>query len=87
MNRKIVGRVLIFLGISMWIPYLVLEVLGTEVSVTPFLAAHLSGVIPGAILLRGETLVRWLARRLNRHDVAERVDTTPSTHRGSTKKN
>lgn len=62
MNRKTIGRVLIILGVSMWVPYLVLKLAGTEVSSLPFLALHLCGVIPGAILSRGETLVQTIVR-------------------------
>ena len=66
MNRKTVGRILILLGVSMWIPYFALELAGEEVAVAPFLALHLSGVIPGALLARGDTLTRTLGRLLNR---------------------
>lgn len=87
MNRKIIGRILILLGVSMWIPYLTLEALGEEVSVMPFLVAHLSGVIPGAILLRGETLVHWIAQMLNRKNVVGQVDLAESSKINSKKKN
>ena len=87
MNRKIIGRSLILLGVCMWVPFLVLEASGVEVSVMPFLAAHLSGVIPGAILLRGETLVRWIARMLNREKAVERDDRAANSQIDSKKKN
>jgi hypothetical protein len=67
MNRKILGRILIFLGVSMWAPYFLLEVAGADMPVMPFLVLHLAGVIPGSILLRGETLVRTIARLMNRN--------------------
>lgn len=66
MMRKIIGRILIILGVCMWIPYLALKISGAEVTVMPFLALHLLGVVPGAILTRGETVMQWLARLLNR---------------------
>ncbi|CAG0943095.1 hypothetical protein ANRL1_01203 [Anaerolineae bacterium] len=68
MNRKTIGRVLIILGVSMWVPYLILKLAGAEVSSLPFLALHLCGVIPGAILTRGETLVRTIARLIGKSD-------------------
>lgn len=66
MNRKIVGRILIFLGVGVWVPYLVLKIAGANVETLPFLAVHLSSVIPGSILVRGETLVRLVRRLLDR---------------------
>ena len=43
------GEVLILLGVLAWAPYFVLSRDG-EIASWPFLAAHLSGVIPGAVL-------------------------------------
>jgi hypothetical protein len=43
------GEVLILLGVLAWAPYFILSRDG-EVESWPFLAAHLSGVIPGAVL-------------------------------------
>lgn len=37
-------------------------VMGHELPVTPFLIAHLSGVIPGFLLARGEWLLKQLRR-------------------------
>lgn len=62
MNRKKLGRILILLGVAMWIPYVILKFSGAEVTTMPFLALHLCGVIPGALLVRGETLMRTIAR-------------------------
>jgi hypothetical protein len=72
MNRKKLGRILILLGVSMWIPYMVLKLSGAEVTTLPFLVLHLCGVIPGAILSRGETLVRTIARWMNRENDTQR---------------
>ena len=66
MNRKLFGRILILVGVSMWAPYFALKLSGAEVVVLPFLALHLAGVIPGALLLRGETLARMISRWLQR---------------------
>lgn len=63
-NRKFWGRALILFGVSAWLPYFVLKfVMGHELPVPPFLIAHLSGVIPGFLLVRGE----WLLKRLRRN--------------------
>lgn len=62
---------LIWLGVGMWVPYFALKLSGAEISMMPFLALHLCGVIPGSILLRGETVVKMLARWLNRRQGVE----------------
>jgi hypothetical protein len=62
-RRKIASRILIYLGVLAWAPYLYLtRVLEQETSIAPFLAAHLSGVLPGLAL---RLSVEWerLARR------------------------
>ncbi len=47
------GKVLIWIGVLAWIPYVVLKYLaGMHLSVVPFLAVHLLGVIPGSVLSR-----------------------------------
>ena len=57
------GRALILLGVSAWIPYFVLKYLAQdEVSFAPFLVIHLSGVIPGALLARGEQILQLLRK-------------------------
>lgn len=66
MKSKRIGRAMIFFGVAMWVPYFALELSGMEVPVLPFLALHLAGVIPGAVILRGETLVKTVARWLGR---------------------
>ncbi len=46
-----VGRILIWLGVMAWVVYGVMKyVLRMDVSVPPFLVAHLCGVVPGAVL-------------------------------------
>jgi hypothetical protein len=50
-RRRLVSRILIYLGVLAWAPYFYLErVLGQDVAITPFLAAHLTGVLGGAAL-------------------------------------
>lgn len=44
------GTVLIYLGVAAWFPYFYLVGVDREVSVLPFLAAHLVGVFSGAWL-------------------------------------
>lgn len=47
--RKKISTVLLILGISVWGVYFLLEwITGVEREVTPFLIAHLSGVLSGA---------------------------------------
>lgn len=48
-TRK-VATVLLILGVSAWVPFLLLVALGREPSIYPFLAVHLTGVIGGSRL-------------------------------------
>lgn len=67
MNKKTLGRILIILGVLMWVPYGVLKYgLGQEIPVLPFLILHLSGVIPGAILAPSDTFWSRMGRFFNR---------------------
>ncbi len=67
LRKEAWGRILIFIGVSAWIPYGVLAyIMGRETNVTPFLVVHLSGVIPGALLLRGALLRRLISRLIFR---------------------
>ena len=51
MNLYRTGKILTYVGVSMWVPYFYLEyVKDAHPPFWPFLAAHLSGVIPGGIL-------------------------------------
>jgi len=58
------ATVLIVVGVAAWIPYFILKfLLGQEITVYLFLAVHLSGVVPGALLRRWDLiLLGW--RRL-----------------------
>jgi hypothetical protein len=67
MNKKTLGRILIILGVLMWVPYGILKyALGQDVPVLPFLILHLSGVIPGAILAPSSTIWERARRLFNR---------------------
>lgn len=58
--RKTFSTVLILLGVSMWGLYFGLELItGVEREVTPFLIAHLSGVLSGA----GIKIYNFLSRK------------------------
>lgn len=62
-RRKIASRILIYAGVLAWVPYFYFSrILGQETNIAPFLAAHLSGVLPGLAL---RLSVEWerLARR------------------------
>jgi len=62
-RRKIASRVLIYLGVLAWAPYFYLErVIGQDVDIFPFLAAHLTGALGGAALRASVELDR-LTRR------------------------
>ena len=50
-RRKLASKIMIYLGVLAWAPYFYLErALGQEVAITPFLVAHLTGVLGGAAL-------------------------------------
>lgn len=62
-HRRRWGRRLILLGIATWVPYFTLRYLAqNDVPLGPFLTLHLMGVIPGALLTRGEGFSAWLKR-------------------------
>lgn len=47
-NFRWVSRMLIYLGVLAWVPYFYLtRVAGVEIAITPFLIAHLAGVLSG----------------------------------------
>lgn len=53
MDRRRIGKILIWIGVLAWVPYMILKYgFGKDVSPFPFLAVHLSGIIPGSILRR-----------------------------------
>lgn len=62
-KRRIVSRILIYLGVLAWAPYFYLEnVAGQDMEVAPFLAAHLAGVVGGAILRASVELDKYISR-------------------------
>jgi uncharacterized membrane protein YjjB (DUF3815 family) len=59
-RRKIASRILIYLGVLAWVPYLYLErILGQDVEIGPFLATHLTGVLSGVALRLSVEWERW----------------------------
>lgn len=66
-HRKRWGRALILLGVAVWIPYFTLKYWAhNDVALGPFLTLHLLGVIPGALLARGQELSALLRRARSR---------------------
>jgi hypothetical protein len=50
-RRKIASRILIYLGVAAWVPYLYLsKIAGAQTAIGPFLLAHLTGVLSGVAL-------------------------------------
>ncbi len=63
-RRRIISRILIYLGVLAWAPYFYLDrVAGQDVAIGPFLAAHLTGVLGGAALRASVELDRFVRRR------------------------
>jgi hypothetical protein len=61
------GTVLIILGVSVWGVYAVLHyVLDIDVSSRDFLAFHLAGVVPGALLRRHQSISKFYNRYVKR---------------------
>jgi hypothetical protein len=59
-RRKIASRILIYLGVLAWAPYLYIErILGQDAEIGPFLAAHLTGVLGGVALRLSVEWERW----------------------------
>jgi hypothetical protein len=59
-RRKMASRILIYLGVLVWAPYLYLErILVLDVEIGPFLAAHLMGVLSGVALRLSVEWERW----------------------------
>lgn len=57
-SRKF-GSILILIGVAFWVPYFALRnFTDLDVSITPFLALHLTAVVPGLLLRLG--LFDWV---------------------------
>lgn len=56
-SKERLGRMLIWLGVLAWAPYILLMITGETRSVIPFLVLHLTGVIGGIKLRRGDNMV------------------------------
>ena len=65
-NRRTLGNTLIILGVSAWVPFLVLLAGGQDVPILPFVAAHLTGLLGGW----------WLRNSANREEGIEEVEST-----------
>ena len=60
-HRRLVSKIMIYLGVLAWAPYFYLDrFLGQDVTITPFLAAHLTGVLGGAALRASVELERFV---------------------------
>jgi len=70
-HQRLLGAILIGLGISAWAPFLVLIGLGRPVSIFPFLGVHLAGVLSGA----------WLRNNANQKEGLSQGQTAPGRKR------
>ncbi len=50
LDRRTLGTALIYIGVAAWLPYFYFLGIGRNVSIFPFLAVHLLGVIAGVRL-------------------------------------
>lgn len=63
-RRKLISKVMIYLGVLAWAPYFYIEkVLGQDLAIGPFLAVHLTGVLGGAALRASVELERLVQRK------------------------
>ncbi len=76
-NRRTVGTILIWLGVLVWLPFLVSITSGQNLAIFPFLAAHLAGVLGGwwlrASADRMEGIDRGKDTRGRRRKIASRI--------------
>ena len=63
-RRLLLSKVMIYLGVLAWAPYFYFtRVLGQDLEMDPFLAAHLTGVLGGAAVRASVEVDRFLVRR------------------------
>ena len=63
-RRRWLSRLLIYLGVLAWAPYFYqTRILGRELDISPYLAAHLTGVLSGVALRLSLELERLRTRR------------------------
>jgi hypothetical protein len=76
LNKRVLGLILILLGVSVWAIYAALKVSGISVNVGIALAVHLLFVIPGAFLAPGENfygkIYKWFKPARNKSLSKER---------------
>lgn len=53
-SREQIGRMLVWLGVLTWVPYILLTIAGRSLPILPFLTVHLTGVIGGTKLRRSK---------------------------------
>ncbi|MDH5506110.1 MAG: hypothetical protein OEZ02_02685 [Anaerolineae bacterium] len=59
-SRRKIGGWMIFLGVLAWTPYIYMKnILGQSIEITPYLTAHLTGVLGG--------LAVWASIRVEKH--------------------
>lgn len=62
-KRRIASKVLIYLGVLAWAPYLyITRSLGQEIEITPYLIAHLTGILSGAAVRISVDLDKFFKR-------------------------
>jgi uncharacterized membrane protein YjjB (DUF3815 family) len=66
-NRRLAGRILIWLGVLAWAPFIYLAGNGQQVSIFPFLGAHLAGVLGGVWLRASADRMEGLDQQHARH--------------------
>jgi uncharacterized membrane protein YjjB (DUF3815 family) len=66
-NRRMIGTILIWAGVLAWVPFLAAVSSGQSVSIFPFLAAHLTGVLGGWWLRRSADRIEGIDRAGDLH--------------------
>ena len=62
-KRQVIGRIMILLGVLVWLPYLYQkELLDMTIEIRPYLSVHLFGVLGGIALLASVPLTRLLLK-------------------------
>ena len=78
-RRQLAGRIMIIIGVFAWAPYLYQkEILGESILITPYLTAHLTGVLGGIALMLSVPLTTLIQDKIKpTGQVVDEPDPTP----------
>ncbi|MBU1494978.1 MAG: hypothetical protein KKE89_05915 [Actinobacteria bacterium] len=62
MPTRRLGRWMILAGVAVWLVYGIVWLIGGSPQAAHYLPVHLSGVLPGVVLSRWQTITGWVTR-------------------------